>query len=87
MVLWSTLIYAPIAHWVWNPSGLLRGLGAIDFAGGIVVHISAGLSALAAALVVGRRKGYESHGRDIHGSHSKSFNCTMLNQPTSHMYC
>jgi ammonium transporter, Amt family len=57
MVLWSTLIYAPIAHWVWNPSGWLRGFGAIDFAGGIVVHISAGLSALAAALVIGRRKG------------------------------
>lgn len=58
MVLWSTLIYAPIAHWVWNPDGWLRSLGAIDFAGGIVVHISAGLSALAAALVVGRRKGF-----------------------------
>jgi ammonium transporter, Amt family len=57
MVLWSTLIYVPIAHWVWNPDGWLRGLGAIDFAGGIVVHVSAGLSALAAALVVGRRKG------------------------------
>ncbi len=57
MVLWSTLIYAPIAHWVWNPSGWLRGFGAIDFAGGIVVHVSAGLSALAAALVIGRRKG------------------------------
>jgi Amt family ammonium transporter len=57
IVLWSTLIYAPIAHWVWNPDGWLRALGAIDFAGGIVVHISAGLSALAAALVVGRRKG------------------------------
>jgi ammonium transporter, Amt family len=57
MVLWSTLIYIPIAHWVWNPSGWLRGLGAIDFAGGIVVHVSAGISALAAALVVGRRKG------------------------------
>jgi Amt family ammonium transporter len=57
MVLWSTLIYAPIAHWVWNPDGWLRSFGAIDFAGGIVVHISAGLSALAAALVVGRRKG------------------------------
>jgi Amt family ammonium transporter len=51
------VIYAPIAHWVWNPSGWLRGLGAIDFAGGIVVHIAAGLSALAAALVMGRRKG------------------------------
>jgi Amt family ammonium transporter len=58
IVLWSTLIYAPIAHWVWNPDGWLRSLGAIDFAGGIVVHISAGLSALAAALVIGRRKGY-----------------------------
>jgi Amt family ammonium transporter len=57
IVLWSTLIYAPIAHWVWNPDGWLRALGAIDFAGGIVVHIAAGLSALAAALVVGRRKG------------------------------
>lgn len=58
MVLWSTLIYAPIAHWVWNPNGWLHNFGAIDFAGGIVVHISAGLSALAAALVIGRRKGY-----------------------------
>ena len=57
IVLWSTFIYVPIAHWVWNPSGWLRSLGAIDFAGGIVVHVSAGLSALAAALVVGRRKG------------------------------
>ena len=57
IVLWSTLIYAPIAHWVWNPEGWLRGFGAIDFAGGIVVHISAGLSALAAALVLGKRRG------------------------------
>jgi Amt family ammonium transporter len=56
IVLWSTLIYAPIAHWVWNPDGWLRALGAIDFAGGLVVHVSAGLSALAAALVIGRRK-------------------------------
>jgi len=56
MVLWSTLIYMPIAHWVWNPDGWLKGIGAIDFAGGIVVHVSAGISALAAALVVGHRK-------------------------------
>jgi len=56
IVLWSTLIYAPIAHWVWNPDGWLHALGAIDFAGGLVVHVSAGLSALAAALVIGRRK-------------------------------
>ena len=57
IVLWSTLIYAPIACWVWNPNGWLHNLGAIDFAGGIVVHISSGISALAAAVVVGRRKG------------------------------
>ena len=58
IVLWSTLIYAPVAHWVWNPDGWLHSLGAVDFAGGIVVHVSAGLSALAAALVIGRRKGF-----------------------------
>jgi Amt family ammonium transporter len=56
-VLWLTLIYVPIAHWVWNPDGWLLGIGAVDFAGGIVVHVAAGFSALAAALVVGRRKG------------------------------
>lgn len=58
-VLWSTLIYSPIAHWVWNTDGWLHSLGAIDFAGGVVVHVAAGLSALAAALVVGRRKDFE----------------------------
>jgi Amt family ammonium transporter len=57
IVLWSTFIYSPIAHWVWNPDGWLRAIGAIDFAGGIVVHIAAGLSALAAAMVIGRRQG------------------------------
>ncbi len=56
-VIWVTFIYVPIAHWVWNPDGWLRAIGAIDFAGGIVVHIAAGFSALAAALVIGRRKG------------------------------
>jgi ammonium transporter, Amt family len=57
VVLWSTFIYSPIAHWMWNSNGWLFALGAKDFAGGIVVHIAAGLSALAAALIVGRRKG------------------------------
>jgi Amt family ammonium transporter len=57
IVLWSTVIYAPIAHWTWNIDGWLHMLGAIDFAGGIVVHVAAGFSALAAALVLGRRKG------------------------------
>jgi len=57
VLLWSTLIYCPIAHWMWNTDGWLHQLGAMDFAGGIVVHVAAGLSALAAALIVGRRKG------------------------------
>ena len=58
-ILWSTFVYSPIAHWVWNTGGWLRSLGAIDFAGGVVVHVAAGLSALAAALVVGKRKDFE----------------------------
>jgi Amt family ammonium transporter len=57
-LLWATLIYDPLAHWVWGTGGWLRGLGALDFAGGTVVHISSGISALAAALVIGRRRGY-----------------------------
>jgi Amt family ammonium transporter len=59
IVLWSTFIYSPIAHWTWNTGGWLYALGSIDFAGGIVVHVAAGFSALAAALVLGRRKGCE----------------------------
>ncbi|MGD0803307.1 MAG: ammonium transporter [Candidatus Bathyarchaeia archaeon] len=59
IILWSTLIYCPVAHWVWNSAGWLKALGAIDFAGGLVVHITAGLSALAAAIVIGRRKDLE----------------------------
>ncbi|MDO8690084.1 MAG: ammonium transporter [Dehalococcoidia bacterium] len=56
-LLWATIVYDPIAHWVWGTGGWIRGLGALDFAGGTVVHISAGVGALAAALVVGRRVG------------------------------
>jgi Amt family ammonium transporter len=59
IVLWVTLIYAPIAHWVWGVGGWLRVMGVIDFAGGLVVHLSAAMSAVAAALVVGRRKGID----------------------------
>lgn len=58
VILWATFIYDPLAHWVWGIGGWLRSLGALDFAGGTVVHISSGVSALAAALVVGKRKGY-----------------------------
>jgi Amt family ammonium transporter len=55
IILWSTFVYSPVAHWVWNPSGWIKTLGAIDFAGGTVVHITAGVTALAAAMVVGPR--------------------------------
>jgi ammonium transporter, Amt family len=58
MILWMTFVYCPIAHWVWGPGGWLSGMGALDFAGGTVVHINAGVAALACALVLGRRKGY-----------------------------
>ena len=57
-VLWATIVYDPMAHWVWGVGGWLRELGALDFAGGTVVHINAGMAALAAALVIGKRKGY-----------------------------
>ena len=56
--LWVVLVYAPVAHWVFSPAGWLFRRGALDFAGGTVVHISSGVSALAAALVIGKRKGY-----------------------------
>jgi len=55
IVLWTTFIYAPIAMWIWNPGGWLHTLGVVDFAGGLVVHTSAGVSAVAAAIVIGRR--------------------------------
>ena len=54
-ILWSLLIYSPIAHWVWSVDGWLFKLGALDFAGGTVVHISSGVSALVVALMIGRR--------------------------------
>jgi Amt family ammonium transporter len=61
MVLWFTIVYCPVAHWVWGDGGWLKDLGALDFAGGTVVHINAGIAALAAALVVGKRQGYGDH--------------------------
>jgi Amt family ammonium transporter len=57
-VLWSTLVYDPIAHWVWGPGGWLAAQGALDFAGGTVVHLSSGVSALVVAIVLGKRIGY-----------------------------
>ncbi len=58
MILWMTVVYCPVAHWVWGPGGWLSGMGALDFAGGTVVHINAGVAALACCLVLGKRKGY-----------------------------
>jgi Amt family ammonium transporter len=55
---WATLVYDPLAHWVWGDGGWLKALGALDFAGGTVVHISSGISALVCAIVLGRRRGY-----------------------------
>ncbi len=57
-LLWATFVYDPLAHWVWGVGGWMRNLGALDFAGGTVVHISSGVSALAAALYMGKRLGY-----------------------------
>jgi Amt family ammonium transporter len=56
--LWLIIVYAPVAHWVWAPGGWIRELGALDFAGGTVVHINAGIAALAAAIIVGKRRGF-----------------------------
>ncbi|RYX81780.1 ammonium transporter [bacterium] len=56
--LWGLLVYCPIAHWVWSPGGWIGAQGVMDFAGGTVVHTSAGFSALAAAILLGRRRGY-----------------------------
>ena len=61
ILLWATFIYDPLAHWVWGVNGWIRNLGALDFAGGTVVHISSGVSGLIAALVLGKRKG---HGKE-----------------------
>ncbi len=58
MVLWSVLVYAPVAHWVWEPSGWLAAMGALDFAGGTVVHINAGAAGLVCAYMLGKRQGY-----------------------------
>ena len=82
VVLWSTFIYSPIAHWMWNVSGWLHVLGAWDFAGGIVVHVAAGLSALAAALIVGRRKGCVYWKDQMKALDRKEARCASDGQPS-----
>ncbi|MCU0789743.1 MAG: ammonium transporter, partial [Nitratireductor sp.] len=70
VVLWVTFAYFPIAHMVWDANGYLYGLGALDFAGGTVVHINAGIAALIGAIMIGKREGY---GRDIMAPHNMTF--------------
>ncbi len=65
-LLWATLVYDPIAHWVWGAGGWLRNMGVLDFAGGTVVHVSAGVSAVAVAIVIGARKGFGKHQMEPH---------------------
>ncbi|MBN1129701.1 MAG: ammonium transporter [Chitinispirillaceae bacterium] len=57
-LLWATLVYDPVCHWVWGSGGWLKELGVLDFAGGIVVHISSGISALVCAIILGKRRGF-----------------------------
>lgn len=66
-ILWATFVYFPIAHMVWDANGLLFGMGALDFAGGTVVHINAGVAGLVGAIMVGKRVGY---GKDMMAPHS-----------------
>ena len=60
-VLWATLVYDPVAHWVWSGDGWLFKMGALDFAGGTVVHVNAGVAALVMAIMIGKRKNYKGH--------------------------
>ncbi len=70
ILLWVTFVYAPVCHWVWGIGGWLRNLGALDFAGGTVVHINAGIAALVTALVIGKRKNLE---KNIPAPHNMPF--------------
>ena len=67
-LLWLLLVYVPVAHWVWGVGGWIRVLGALDFAGGTVVHITSGVSALVCALVLGKRVGYGSEPMEPHNA-------------------
>lgn len=69
-ILWSLLVYAPVAHWVWSPLGWIAGLGAVDFAGGTVVHINSGVAGLVCALMMGPRRGLR---RDAMSPHNLSY--------------
>jgi Amt family ammonium transporter len=65
-VLWAVLIYNPVAHWVWSADGWLLALGALDYAGGTVVHINAGIAAIVTAIMLGKRRDYKGHALPPH---------------------
>jgi Amt family ammonium transporter len=65
-VLWATIVYNPLAHWIWGKGGWLNNMGAIDFAGGVAVHVSSGVAALAAAILLGKREGYGTQNLQPH---------------------
>jgi Amt family ammonium transporter len=65
-ILWAVLIYNPVAHWVWSADGWLFKLGALDFAGGTVVHVNAGIAAIVTALMLGKRRDYKGHALPAH---------------------
>ena len=73
IALWSLAVYAPVAHWVWEPTGWLAARGVLDFAGGTVVHINAGISGLVAALMVGPRRGFGQRRLAIHHAGTGQF--------------
>ena len=66
IIVWTTLVYDPVAHWVWGIGGVLRSLGALDFAGGTVVHVTAGFSALAFSMVIRQRRGFGATDMEPH---------------------
>lgn len=78
IVLWLTLVYTPLAHWVWGGGWIAKKLGALDFAGGLVVHISSGVAALTAALMIGQRKGYRKIPMAPHNLNLTLLGATML---------
>jgi ammonium transporter, Amt family len=65
-ILWATFVYDPVAHWVWSADGWLFKLGALDFAGGTVVHINAGIAAIVTAILIGKRRSYKGHAMPPH---------------------
>ena len=77
-ILWCVLVYAPVAHWVWGSGGWLRQLGVLDFAGGIVVHVNAAAAALAAVLVIGKRRDFGSDSLTPHNLTMTVFGAGLL---------